>query len=136
MESPVCSLEGLMLKLKLQYSGPPNANGWLIWKRPWCWKRLRAGGEGDNRGWDGWIESSTQWPWVWVDSGGWWWTGRPGVMRFMGSQRVGHDWATELTNWTELSIRSDSLQTNLSCYERENIEQYSVERSLPYMNRT
>ena len=67
------------------------------WKRPWCWERLRAGGEGDNRGWDGWMASPTQWTWVWVDSG---WTGRPGVLRFMGSQRVRHDWATEL-KWTE-----------------------------------
>ena len=67
-------------------------------KRLWCWERLRAGGEGDNRGWDGWMASLTQWTWVWVDSGSWWWTGRPGVLRFMGLQRVGHDWATEL-NW-------------------------------------
>ena len=71
------------------------------WKRPWCWERLRAGGEGDDRGWDGWMASLTQWTRVWVDSGSWWWTGRPGVLRFMESQRVGHDWATEL-NWTEL----------------------------------
>ena len=67
-------------------------------KRPWCWDRLRAGGEGDNRGWDGSVASPTRWTWVWVDSGSWWWTGRPGVLRFMGSQRVGPDWATEL-NW-------------------------------------
>ena len=70
-------------------------------KRPWCWERLRAGGEGDNIGWDGWMASPTQWTWVWVDSGSWWWTGRPGVLRFMGSQRVRHDWATEL-NWRTL----------------------------------
>ena len=67
-------------------------------KRTWCWERLRAGGEGDDRGWDGWMASPTQWTWVWVNSGSWWWTGRPGVMRFMGSQTAGHDWATEL-NW-------------------------------------
>ena len=67
-------------------------------KRPWCWERLRAGGEGDDRGWDGWMASPTQWTWVWVDSRSWWWTGRPGVLQSMGSQRVGHDWATEL-NW-------------------------------------
>ena len=60
-------------------------------KRPWCWERLRAGGEGDNRGWDGWMASQTQWRWIWVNSGSWWLTGRPGVLRFMGSQRVGHD---------------------------------------------
>ena len=68
-------------------------------KRPWCWERLRAGGEGDDRGWDSWMASPTQWTWVWVDSGNWWWPGRPGVLWFMGSQRVGHDWATEM-NWT------------------------------------
>ena len=66
------------------------------WKRQWCWEGLGAGGEGDNRGWDGWMASPTQWTWVWVDSGSWWWTGRPGVLWFVGLQRVGHDWVTEL----------------------------------------
>ena len=66
------------------------------WKRPWCWEGLRAGGEGDNRGWDGWMVSPTRWTWVWVNFGSWWWTGRPGVLRFMGSQGVRHNWATEL----------------------------------------
>ena len=65
-------------------------------KRFWCWEGLRAEGEGDHRGWDGWMASPTRWTWVWVDSGSWWWTGRPGVLRFMGSKRVGHYWATEL----------------------------------------
>ena len=65
-------------------------------KRPWCWERLKAGGEGDDRGWDGWMASSTWWTWVWVDSGSWWWTGRPVVLQSMGLQIVGHDWATEL----------------------------------------
>ena len=69
------------------------------WKRPWYWEGLGAGGERDDRGWDGWMASPTGWTWVWVNSGSWWWTGRPGMLRFMGSQRVGHDWATEL-NWT------------------------------------
>ena len=69
------------------------------WKRPWCWERLRAG-EGDDRGWDGWMASPTRWTWVWVDSRSWWWIGRPGVLQFMGLQGVRHDWATEL-NWTE-----------------------------------
>ena len=68
------------------------------WKSPWCWERLRAGGEGDDRGWDSWMVSLTQWTWLWVDSGSWWWTGRPGMLWFMGSQSVGHDWVTEL-NW-------------------------------------
>ena len=65
-------------------------------KRPWHWERLRAGGEGDDRGWDGWMASPSQWTWVWVDSWSWWWTGRPGVLQFMGSQRVRHGWVTEL----------------------------------------
>ena len=81
------------------------------WKRPWCWTRLRAGGEGDNRGWNGWMASPTRCTWIWVNSGSWWWTGRPGVLRFMGSQGVGYDWVTEL-NWTEarmlLVLRSNS----------------------------
>ena len=69
-------------------------------KRPWCWERLKVGGERDDRGWDGWMASLTQWTWVWVNSGSWWWTGQPGVLRFMGSQRVRPDWATEL-NWID-----------------------------------
>ena len=69
-------------------------------KRPWCWERLKAGGEVDDRGWDGWMASLTQWTWVWVNSGSWWWTGRPGVLQSIGSQRVG----TWLGNWTELNI--------------------------------
>ena len=68
------------------------------WKRPWCWERLKAGGEGDSRGWDGWMASPTQWTLVWVSSGSWWWTGRPGMLQSMGLQRVGHNWETEL-NW-------------------------------------
>ena len=61
------------------------------WKRPWCWERLKEGGEGDDRGWDGWMVSSTRWTWVWVSFGSWWWTGKPGVL-----QRVRHYWVTEL----------------------------------------
>ena len=102
--SPGCSLEKLMLKLKLQY--------FCHWceelthlKRPWCWERLRAGRKGDNRGWDVWMASPTQWTWVWVDSGSWLWTGRPGMLQFMGLQRVGLDWATEL-NWNGKSLNS------------------------------
>ena len=78
---------------------PPHVKSWLTGK-DWCWEELGAGGEGDDRGWDGQMASPTRWTWVWVNSGSWWWTGRPGVLRFMGSQRVGHDWATEL-NWTD-----------------------------------
>ena len=65
-------------------------------KRLWCWERLKVGGKGDDRGWDGWMASLTRWTWVWVSSGSWWWTGKPGVLQSMGSQRVGYDWATEL----------------------------------------
>ena len=66
------------------------------WKRPWCWEKMKAGGEGDDRGWDGWMASLTQWMWVWASSSSWWWTGKPGVLQSVGSQRVRHDWATEL----------------------------------------
>ena len=83
---------------------PPDAKSWLVWKTR-CWERLRAGGEGDDRGWDGWMASSTPLTWVWVNSGSWWWTGRPGMLQSMGLQRVGHDWATEL-NWTGLASQS------------------------------
>ena len=94
---PGCLLEGLMLKLKLQYFGH------LMWRVDSLEKTLMLGGigaagEGGNRGWDGWMASLTRWAWVWMNSGSLWWTGRPGVLRFMGSQRVGHDWAIELTN--------------------------------------
>ena len=92
--SPGCSLDGLMLKLKLQYFGHLMRRADSLEKT----LMMRAGGERDSRGWDGWMASLTQWTWVWVDSGSWWWTWRPGVLWFTGSQRVGHDWATEL-NW-------------------------------------
>ena len=91
--NPECSLEWLMLKLKLQYFGH------LMWRTDSLEKtlmlgRLKAGGEKDDRGWDGWIASPTQRTWVWVNSGSWWWTGRPGMLQSMWSQRVGHDWST------------------------------------------
>ena len=70
------------------------------WKSPWCWEILKARGEGNNRGWDGWMASRTRWTWVWASSGSWWWTEKPGVLQSMWSQRVRHDWATEL-NWKE-----------------------------------
>ena len=84
-----------------------NSNGLATWceelthlKRPWCWERLKGGGEGDDRGWDGWMASLAQWTWVSVGSGSWWWTGNPGVGPSTGFQRVRHDWLTKL-NWTE-----------------------------------
>ena len=92
------SLEELMLKLNTLATSCKELTDW---KRSWWWERLKAGEEEDDRGWDGWMASRTQWIWVWVNSGSWWWTGRPGVLQFMGSQRVEHDWATEL-NWTDM----------------------------------
>ena len=100
--SPGCSLEGMMLKLKLQYFGH-LCEELTHWERLWCWEGLGAEGEGDDRGWDGWMASPTRCTWVWVNSRSWLWTGRPGVLHFMGLQRVGHDWATEL-NWSELKV--------------------------------
>ena len=99
--SPKCSLEGLMLKLKLQCFGH------LMWRtdsfeKTLMLEQIEGRGEGDDRGWDGWMASPTQWTWVWVNSGSWWWTGRPGELRFMGSQRVKDDWDTEL-NWIYLT---------------------------------
>ena len=89
-----------------------NSNTLATWcevvthlKRPWCWQRLTAGGEGDNRGWDGWMASPTQWTWIWVNSGSWRWTGRPGMLQSMGLQRVRRDWVTEL-NWTDPRLSS------------------------------
>ena len=74
------------------------------WKRLWCWEGFGAGGEGDDRGWDGWMASLTRWTWVWVNSRSWWWTGRPGVLWFMGSQRVGHDGVGHDLIWSDLYI--------------------------------
>ena len=99
-------LEGMMLKLKLLYFGH------LLRRVDSFEKTLMLGkiegrGEGDGKKWDGWMASPTWWTWVWVDSRSWWWTGRPGVLRFMGSQQVGHDWATEL-NWTKFASPSNA----------------------------
>ena len=96
--SPEYSLEGLMLKLTLQYCGHLMQSIDLF-ERPWCWERLKAGGDGDDRGWDGLMTSLTRWTWVWVSSGSWWWSLT--CLQSMGLQRVGHEWVTELTklNW-------------------------------------
>ena len=79
-------------------------------KRLWCWERLSAEGEGDDRGWDGSMASPTLWTWVWVNSESWWWTGRPGMLQSMGSQRVGHNWATELNIITKSSTQDNSIK--------------------------
>ena len=78
-------------------------------RRPWCWERLKAGGEGGDRGWDGWVASPTWWTWVWASSRSWGWTGKPGMLQSMGSQRVGHNWATEL-NW-KFVLKCNSFHT-------------------------
>ena len=115
--SPGCSLEGLMLKLKLQYFGH------LMWRTESFEKtlmlgRLKAGREGDNRGWDGWLSSPTQWTWVWVNSKSWWWTVRPGVLQSMELQRVRHNWATELRLKTIQGSRCDVIQSFSVIYPR------------------
>ena len=102
--SPEYSLQGLMLMLKLQYFGH------LMWRTDSLEKTLMLGkiegrGEGDDRGCNGWMASLTQWTWVWVNSRSWWWTGSPSVLQSMGLQRVGHDWATELT-WLSHCLES------------------------------
>jgi len=102
--SPEYSLEGLMLKLiyfgHRCWSWSSSTLATLCkelthWKRPWCWERLKVGGEGDDRGWDGWMASLTRWTWVWANSGRWWWTGRPDVLQSVGWPTFGHDWVTE-----------------------------------------
>ena len=114
--SPGLSLKGLMFKLKLQYFGVPTWWEELTHlKRPWCWERLKAGGEGDDRGCYGLMTSPTPWTWVWVDSGSWWLTGGPGVLWFMGSQRVIYDWVTEL-NWKLESPQRMSVLMKMRCY--------------------
>ena len=111
--SPEYSLERLMLKLKLQYFGH------LMWRtdsleRTLMLGRLKAGGEGDDRAWDGWMASLTQWTWVWVDSGSLWWTRRPGVLRSVASQRVGHDWAPELNEMSHFGVQQKRTQCGKS----------------------
>ena len=90
--NPEYSLEGLMAEAETLILWPADEKNWLIFKRAWCWERLKAG-EGDDRGWDGWMASPAQWT---CPSGSWGWTGKAGVLKSMGSQRTGHDWVTEL----------------------------------------
>ena len=96
--NPEYSLEGLMLKLKLQYFGNLMRKTDSL-EKPWFWEWLKVGLEGDDRRWISWIASPTRWTWVWVSSRNWWWTGKPGVLQSMGSQRVGQD----KSNWAELN---------------------------------
>ena len=104
------SLEGLMLKLNLQYFGHLiRRNVW--WKRPWCWERMKAGGERDDRGRDGWMALTTQWTWAWESSQRWWRTEKPGMVQSMGSQRV-----TQLSDWTSYFLKAQCMM--LQDYER------------------
>ena len=110
------SNQSILKEISLEWCWSWKSNILATWceelthlKRPSCWERLKAGGEGDNKRWDGWMASPTQWTWVWVNFRSWWWTGRPGMLWFMGSQRVRHDWATEL-NWTRLYVFKNSPQ--------------------------
>jgi len=106
--SPEYSLERLMLKLKLQYFVH-------LMRRTDSFEKILMLGkgegrwEGDDRGWDGWMASLTQWTWVWVNSRSWWWTGRPGMLQSMGLQRVRHDWATELTDRDIFTMISNKM---------------------------
>ena len=107
--NPEYSLDGQMQEPKLQYFG------YLMWRinsmeKAWCWQRLKAG-EGDNRGWDDWMASPTRWTWVWASSRIWWWTGKPGVLQDMGSQRVIHNWV----NWNELNWTDRHLKCVCVC---------------------
>ena len=94
--SPGCSLEGLMAEAETPVLWPPDVKSWLIWKDPDAGKDWRWEEKGTTEDVDGWMASPTQWTWVWVNSEGWWWTGRPGILQSIGSQRLGHDWATEV----------------------------------------
>ena len=94
--SPEYSLAGLMMKLKLQYSGHLMWGTDSLEKKPWCWEGLKVGGEGDDRGWDSWMASLTWWTWVWVSSRSWWWTGKPGMLQSMGLQSQ-----TWLSSWSD-----------------------------------
>ena len=104
----LCFFKNSSLTLKLTH-----------WKRPWCWERSKAGGEGDGRGWDGWMASPTRWTWVWASSGSWWWTGSPGVLRSTGSQRVGDDWAAELKVETGRHHEGQILKHWLACWGKD-----------------
>ena len=96
--SPGCSLEGLRPKLKLQYFGHLMRRTDLFEKTLMLGK-IEGRRRMDDKGWDGWMASLNQWTWVWVDSGSWWWTRRPGMLQSLGSQRIGHDWVPELNWW-------------------------------------
>ena len=120
--SPEYSLQGLILKLKLPYFGHLMRRTDSL-KKTLILRKIEGRRKGDDRRWDGWMASSTWWTWVWAGSRGWWWTGRPGMLQFLGSQRVGHDWVTEL-NWNE----------HARSYTTWSLPTIPVLRIIPYIN--
>ena len=112
--SPGCSLEGVMLKVKLQHVGHLMRRVDSL-EKTLMLGGIGAGGEGDDRGWDGWMASPTWWTWVWVNSRSWWWTGRPGVLQSMGPQRIGYDWVTE-RNWSHREYVPEQIFWPDFCY--------------------
>ena len=109
---------GSQLKLKLQYLAT-QCEELTHWERPWCWERWMAG-EGDDRGWDGWMASLPRWTWVWASSSSWWWTGRPGMLQSMGPQSATHDWLAELNRRNFCTPRvNDEFQNNIKTIENK-----------------
>ena len=119
--SPGCSLEGMMLKLKLQYFGHLVQRVDSL-EKSLCWEGLGPGREGDDRRWNGWMGSPTRWTWVWVNSRRRWWTGRPGMLQFMGLQRVRHNWATELTELRGKCKKRREIQINNLTFTQKILE--------------
>ena len=129
--SPEYSLEGLLLKLKLQYFGHLMRRTDSFEKRPWCWKRSKTGVEGDNKGWGSWMASPIQWTWVWASSRSWWWTEKPGMLQSMESKRIRHNWVTEpncteALSWKQFGynfvfVHTDLPSLKLSLYNVGNI---------------
>ena len=116
-----------------------NSNSLATWyeeltdlKRPWCWERLKKGGKGDDRGWDGWMASPTQWTWVSVNSRSWWWTGRPGVLQSVGSKTVRLNWVTEL-NWCTILLSRLPLVRILRCPQILTYWDRSLHNTFSYM---
>ena len=126
----ILAIQGTLMSLPQHHSSKASILG------PWFWEGLGAGGEGDDIGWDGWMASPTQWTWVWVNSGSLWWTGRPGVLQFMGSQRAGHDWVTDWTETSSPSTWTRTLfpkETNLLSWWSPNAHVHleNLQRSIP-----
>ena len=103
---------------------PPDVKKWLIGKDPDAGKRLKAGGERDDRGWDGWMASPTQWTWVWASSRSWWWTGKPDMLQSTGLQRVRYSWATELNWWLIHFVVQQKLTQHCKAIILQNCNDY------------